>query len=559
MTLVQSALEYAAKGWRVLPIHTIRNGVCSCGKACGSPGKHPVAAFVPNGLKGASTNPVVIAEWWRHMPDANIGIATGRQSNLWVLDLDARRSIRLGEGVLVPEGEYSLKQLVLENRPLPPGPVVETGGGGRHYYYAYPDEPGIFGNKHNLAPSIDVRGEGGYVLAPPSLHPSGQQYRWEAGNEASNRLYPPPRWLYDLEPDFEMAGGTTFVEQDSVAEGGRNDYLFHYAASLRGQGYDEQMLGDAVAAHNEAVCIPPVTDAEVRQIVKSAMRYTPNPKPVELDIGPEAEEISPGSDLAIHVYDFLAKEITPPLPLVSAGMLDKGDGFILAGRSGVGKSWLAMDLAISIATGTKWLGEYPTSKGTVLYIDEEGSEWNDQERIAQLVAGRDWPMKPDMRLYLKIQSMLKLDDPKGLTTIQRMMERYRPDLLIFDTLARAHSGDENSTQEMAEFFHLSRSLRNAYDSAIAFLHHVRKPMKDDPGDECDMIRGSSDIRGWPDGILFVKEGKDPTQIIVNHCKSRNHRKNLPEFLVGLGVDNERGTAVLRYQGRKGDQRDHDSL
>jgi hypothetical protein len=151
-----AAIAYARRGWRVFPIWPIRNGRCACGSACGrDAGKHPIGRLVPHGVHDATTEEACITRWWTEVPDANIGIATGAVSGLVVLDVD-------GE-----DGEASLAALEREHGPLPLTPTVLTGKG-RHLYFTHPGVP--VPNRVRVAPGLDVRGDAGYVVAPPSTH-----------------------------------------------------------------------------------------------------------------------------------------------------------------------------------------------------------------------------------------------------------------------------------------------------------------------------------------------------------------------------------------------------
>jgi hypothetical protein len=159
------ALTYAYKNWYVFPVHGIKNGVCTCGKAtCASPGKHP---RTKNGLKDATTDEAAIRRWFEGKNNINIGIATGAISGLVVVDVDAKSG-----------GLESLAKLNL-GKAL----TVNTGGGGKHLYYQWPTDVSIGNSVGKLAPGIDIRGIRGYVVAPPSLHVSGKSYEWEASNE----------------------------------------------------------------------------------------------------------------------------------------------------------------------------------------------------------------------------------------------------------------------------------------------------------------------------------------------------------------------------------------
>jgi hypothetical protein len=175
---VAAALGYARGGWAVLPCHEPRSDGCSCGTSgCASPGKHP---RTPHGLHDASARKEVITGWWRRWPQANVAVRTGAVSGLVVVDVDPPHG-----------GHDSLDALIAEHGPLPPTLTVGTGGGGRHLYFVHPGEPVANSAGSRLGPGLDVRGDSGYVLAPPSRHASGGAYYWLETNE----IAPPPNWL----------------------------------------------------------------------------------------------------------------------------------------------------------------------------------------------------------------------------------------------------------------------------------------------------------------------------------------------------------------------------
>jgi Bifunctional DNA primase/polymerase, N-terminal len=183
--LRDAGLGYASRGIPVLPLHcalphpsdlqlvtdsqqlarpAVGSG-CSCrDPGCGQPGKHPLGALVPHGVKDATTNRARILAWWTRHPQANIGLATGHRFD--VLDVDG------------PEGEYAIRTLATTHGLASSGPLVRTGGGGWHFYLA----PTGLGNVHPRdLEHVDWRGRGGYVVAPPSRHASGHPYQWASG------------------------------------------------------------------------------------------------------------------------------------------------------------------------------------------------------------------------------------------------------------------------------------------------------------------------------------------------------------------------------------------
>ena len=185
---LEAALAYAALGWPVLPVAGMSAGECGCRRSCQHPAKHPLTA---HGVHDATTDAVLIAEWWRRSPQANVGIATGAGSGLVVVDVDLPRG-----------GRESLRAVLAAGRELPLTLWACTGGGGLHLFYASPPNVRVANTSGRLPgvaprlPGIDLRGDGGYVVAPPSVHASGGRYRWarRAG------LVPLPPWVWAMPP-----------------------------------------------------------------------------------------------------------------------------------------------------------------------------------------------------------------------------------------------------------------------------------------------------------------------------------------------------------------------
>jgi putative DNA primase/helicase len=156
---LEYALTYAYFGFPVFPVHSPTNdGGCSCGKLnCKSIGKHPITK---NGFKDATTDEQQIRKWWDEWPNANIGMPMGRETGLFALDID--------EG-----GEDELKK----HPQLPHSIQSRTGSGGRHIFFFIPRHKEIK-NRTRFLPGLDIRGEDGYVVVPPSIHESGEMYKW---------------------------------------------------------------------------------------------------------------------------------------------------------------------------------------------------------------------------------------------------------------------------------------------------------------------------------------------------------------------------------------------
>jgi len=180
------SLEYIKNGWSLLPIWWVENGTCACseGARCKSAGKHPIGHMAPNGFNSASRDPDTIRQWYAASPKMNVAIATGAASNIVVLDLDLREVD--GEDV---DGEFELRAwLAARGVDLPDTLTASTGGGGKHVILSLPSTSGIrpvITSRANWLPGVDIRGDGGYIVAAPSQHVSGAFYRWDSARGVS--------------------------------------------------------------------------------------------------------------------------------------------------------------------------------------------------------------------------------------------------------------------------------------------------------------------------------------------------------------------------------------
>ncbi len=169
--MLELALYYAARGFAVFPVHTSRNGICSCGKDCGrNNGKHPRTR---RGHLDATRDEDQIRQWWSECPDANIAIATGMVSNLFVVDLDSRDGVSADERLAQLRGTFGDLSVTL---------MVRTGSGGLHVWFRMPEDgKRVPSSQKKVGPGTDIRADGGYVVAPGSMHKSGQKYVFVEG------------------------------------------------------------------------------------------------------------------------------------------------------------------------------------------------------------------------------------------------------------------------------------------------------------------------------------------------------------------------------------------
>ncbi len=191
--------------------------------------------------------------WWRACPSANVGVRTG--GGLLVLDIDPRNG-----------GDEALRALLAKHGPLPVTPTVITGGKGQHFYLSF---DGSLSSKTGLFRGIDVKADGGYVVAPPSFHIKGERYRWEHGRSIDDVVVQPaPSWVIEA-----MRARRVSVETKAVLAGGRNNRLMSLAGRLRRDGAEKDSIYEALRLENSRSCRPPLEVSEVAAIAASASRY----------------------------------------------------------------------------------------------------------------------------------------------------------------------------------------------------------------------------------------------------------------------------------------------
>lgn len=276
-TLLAAALEYAAQGWPVFPIHSIQGGHCTCGKAdCQHPAKHPSTM---HGLKDATCRAEEICRWLAGN-HRNVAIATGPISGLAVLDID-----------LDTGGFISLKALTDQHGPLPKTPTVHSGGGGMHLYFAYPADQEIGSRPLPNQPGLDTKGKGGSIVAPPSLHISGVRYAWQPDMGPETPLATVPDWLLALAKEAAKPLTTRKGEELHIPVGQRHDRLFRMGCQVRRMGLCEISISAYLDTLNDHHCEEPMTAQDIRLLAKDICKYPPGGVNLK---GKEADEYLKG-------------------------------------------------------------------------------------------------------------------------------------------------------------------------------------------------------------------------------------------------------------------------
>jgi len=255
-TMLEAALSYAVQNLPVIPLcWPTEDGRCACGKnhELKNVGKAPMTN---RGLHDATQTQQGVEEYWRKWPKANVGIVI--PAGHFVIDVDPAHG-----------GFESLGRLQEDCGELPATWTITTGSGGLHYWYR--------GNgvKNTVAlagyPGIDVRGIGGYVVAPPSHHREGQRYEVSAKLPIAMA----PDWLMELVNKGHREAYQSGQEGQQIAEGQRNQTLTSLAGTMRRRGMPEAAIEAALAEVNRSQCNPPLPKGEIKKIAASVSRYEP--------------------------------------------------------------------------------------------------------------------------------------------------------------------------------------------------------------------------------------------------------------------------------------------
>ncbi|MCX6620333.1 MAG: bifunctional DNA primase/polymerase, partial [Acidobacteria bacterium] len=252
----------------MIPLQGIRKGKCTCqdwrdrnGKGtCGTPGKHPRFRNWP---ERATTDATEIEKWFSHdFKGSNVGIATGAASGVFVLDVDPKNG-----------GEESLDRLQAKHGRLPATLQAMTGGGGRHFYFKHPG--GTVPNEVSILPGLDIRGDGGQVVAAPSMHMSGRRYDWDGLDGFNAPILPAPAWLLDLIAPKQRAGKEPKEIPHTIPDGTKHKRCVSLAGSMRRRGCNSEEIYAALLKVAERFETP-VPSENLRAIAEDIQgRYMP--------------------------------------------------------------------------------------------------------------------------------------------------------------------------------------------------------------------------------------------------------------------------------------------
>jgi len=502
---MDQALRYAADGFAVFPVyepseypygHPLR---CTCNKPL-CKGKHPRTS---NGCLDATTDKATIKGWWTKWPNASIGMATGKKNELAVVDLDG------------PEGLQSGNSLKLSST------ITSLTGAGRQLFYADPEEK-LKNSVKKLAPGVDTRGAGGFVVVPPSLHPNGKRYCW-AGSPISRGLLPPLPIQF-IEQKSTLPGLIKRNEAGWIAEAIKelqNGHVANTLVKVLGKfihhGFNEE---DTYTLFYPHALVGGKPYAGLRgKIAEIFARY------------PAAQDIS-GVSKSESIDEFL-QDIQKPEWLCEPFIARKSIGFV-AGLPETLKTWLCIDLAVECARKRGlWLGLFPVTTCRVLFIDQERWKGETQRRFSSVLAAKAIPhLELKDRLSLKSGTTIRLNLDTSYQAFRTELLEMQPDLVIVDSFVAFHTVPENDKAEVQKVLERVKQLRTEIGCSFLFIHHENKNAypNGEPQGEPNMstLSGSTGIPAAAEMCLIVRKVEEHTSMVW-HVKSTLARKVKPFY------------------------------
>jgi hypothetical protein len=554
LTLV---FRYAERGLRVFPVARREKGPCH--------------GEISSWTEEATTDETQIRQWFGQSDPPNVGVATGvweGNGELFAADIDLRDS---GDDETI-DGHETWNNLQAEQEePVPETLTVDTPSGGTHHYFRVPPGVEIKSANDNLGDGVDTKGHGGYVVAPPSTTEAGA---YTFRKDASDKIAPAPSWLVSMaskqkpnvvtnasskppppsvshpndfgnnhieealqaippNPDYDkwiriIAAVKDAVDSDREAarllekwspEDKHGDYT--YEERLENAPNREITAGTLFYYAQKAGWAPPSKkppshDARGDGRISQPPHPAGSPHPVDPDQSPNGNEPEASlDDLDLQTApEILAEDFDPLQPLVTyeeRTVLPEGTS-ILAAKPKIGKTFLAMNTAVGIASGGKALGRGSVREGRVLYLNPDGSKRGTQSRLDTMFEQE--PGGPPEKLHM-VHGEYPVVGEGGLDLLDQWCQLH-PDteLVIIDTLQHLRppsSGRRNLYEEDYEFLSPITRLGRRHATSILSIHHLNKSVR---GDDLDRISGSLGLSGAVESALLLERERESTEAIL---------------------------------------------
>ncbi len=453
----------------------------------------------------------------------------------------------------------------LDSFPVPPMAVVDSGNG-YHAYWRLKEPEAINGPKDVVRVEVYLKGIARTLGGDRSAAELARVLRLPGTLNLKDPQKPKPVTIVRLDGNRECNltdfddwidlphEGTTAnnnaVSPDNrpgwiaqalgnLHEGNRNHTFAKVIGRLNRDGWSPDDIFGLLIPHARESGFP---EDELRQEVEGISRRYPSTTPFPVSpIYMEKSETETAAFKTIRLEELMAMPHKDITWIIDNILPESGVG-ILAGPAGYGKSWMLLDLAVECVLGGKWLGQFPTATGVVLYVDEESTEALLQHRLRKLLCAKG-KNHQGMDLHFAIGQGLHIDNPQSINRLREKIEEVIPRLVIIDSLVRVHRRDENSAMDMANMFGVIKELVREYNCSFMFADHHRKQGLMHTGPD-QMLRGSTEKAAFVDTLLSLRRKDD--LIVVDHAKSR-FAEPVSSFAVRL-ADPKPDATTVTYAG-----------
>lgn len=452
--VLDAALRYARAGWPVFP--------------CRPRDKRPLTA---DGFKSATTDTATITQWWTEHPDANVAIRTG--DGLAVVDVDG------------PDGERALQELGGLSEPT----LTAETAHGQHFYFTTTE---TLSCRTRFAPGLDLRADGGYVIAPPSQHPSGAPYRWV---RKSKLRAMPARVLRAIR---ENGRGPAEPLPDKIPIGQRDAVLTSLAGSMRRRGASEDGILAALTEENGR-CAEPLDVAQLKKIARSVARYEPAPVPTPEK--PVSASPVPAAAVAVvrRLPDLLAlgDDEEEPADWIVRGLFAREVVTGITGKPKSGKTTFLLHALTAIGQGRDFLG-MPVKRTPVLWCNLEMSERLLRWKLRGIASG-----DTDIDLFAVTGTRRELTP----AFVEQQIAALGVGLVVIDSLGKWWDvQDESDNVGIERGIDAALQLARRTGCGIVPIHHSPKHRKSGMT-VMDMFRGGGALGAALDlGVMFSKQG-----------------------------------------------------
>lgn len=444
---LEAALLYAEFGFEIFP--------CAPGR------KTPLTA---HGHLEATTDLTKIERWWEFHPEANIGIAT---AGLLVLDVDDTRWLA-GD----PEKQASLAI----------APLSLTANGGQQYFFRQPLGKSWRNTTGKLAPHVDTRADGGYVVVPPSVLSGERHYRWARGMELEvppELLPEPPAWLVSLLDDEGPAVAPAVNgKANGIPSGQRNATLARLAGTMRRAGMSQAEITAAISQANDDRCQPPVSGHEVNRIASSVARYEPDQ--VTVAVVEDHWQQMQGKQAPLEFEAISSKELAETdyqLEYLIDGLLVRGQPGVIAGPKKTLKTNLSIDLALSLSEAGLFLGRFNVETAARVGVMSGESGAATIQETGQRIAVAKHQRLQDFNGVVWSFQIPQLGQVDHIDALRRFIADHELEVLILDPTYLMMMGLGNDAGNLFIVGSFLKSLGDlAHETGCTPLlcHHLKK-------------------------------------------------------------------------------------